>query len=128
MNINDVKDLKQYYEQTLATALIKLLGLNKEEDTISVNWTLERTNIKITTVSNNTVTIFDFNYDGTDFIISHSSRQVIMNGQVVSGVIAATSSISLNVIHSIFDVVVSVLNSSINEDNSEPDSDKGENN
>lgn len=120
MNINDVKQLKQYYESQLQTKVASLLGLAAEA--IKAEWSLEQT---ILTVSanqqNNIITTFVFEYNGVDFIIHTSSYQIIVQDNMPSGIIAGNATIGLNTIHAIFDIVVDVLNGSTDEHSSDCD-------
>lgn len=115
MNVNDVKQLKEYYEAQLQTKLSELLSLTKES--VDVNWSLEKTTIAIGMSSNNMVTNYFFEYDGTNFIIHSSAHQIIIKNNIPVGIITSTATIDLNTIHAIFDTVVEVINSAINEDN-----------
>lgn len=117
MNINDVKQLKTYYETELKNRIAKLLGLNSE--TITTDWTLERTIISVSASQQNTITNFSFEYNGTDFIIRTTSYQAVAQNNIIVGIIAGSATISLNTIHAIFDTVVEVLNTSINKNDSD---------
>lgn len=119
MNINDVKQLKETYEEQLKTRISGLIGLPVEA--ISADWSLEKTVLKIDVNQQNTITTFAFEYDGTDFVLHTSSYQMVAQNDILIGVIASVATISLNTIHAIFDTVVDVLNTSINEDKSEED-------
>lgn len=113
MNINDVKQLKTYYETELKNRISKLLGLNSEA--ITTDWTLERTIISVSVSQQNTITNFSFEYNGTDSIIRTTSYQAVAQNNIIVGIIAGGATISLNTIHAIFDTVVEVLNTSINK-------------
>jgi restriction endonuclease len=115
MNVNDVKQLKQHYETQLQTKLSALLGLQAES--IHAEWSLEKTIITIKTNNQNTLVDYIFEYDGTNFVIRSSAYQVVAKNNVLIGVVASVATIDLNTIHAIFDTVVEVINSAINEDN-----------
>lgn len=119
MNINDVKELKATYEEQLKTRISGLIGLPVEA--ISADWSLEKTILRIDVNQQNTITTFAFEYDGEDFVLHTSSYQMVAQNDALIGIIASVATISLNTIHAIFDTVVDVLNTSINEDKSEED-------
>ena len=120
MNINDVKELKQYYESQLQTKVASLLGLAAEA--IKVQWSLEQTILTVTiNQQNNVITTFVFEYNGVDFIIHTSSYQMIAQDSVPNGIIVGRATISLNTIHAIFDTFIEVLNDSTDEDTSDCD-------
>lgn len=119
MNINDVKDLKQYYEKTIVTELAKAIGIN--EDMVTANWTLENTTVNIMLNQENTITSFTFDYDGTEFIIHTSAYSIIANQNVPIGIVNESATISLNTIQLIFDTIVDTLTKSINEDKGDSD-------
>lgn len=115
MNVNDVKQLKEHYESQLQTKLSALLGLQVES--IYADWSLEKTVITIETNNQNILANYVFEYDGTNFVIHSSAYQVVANNNNAPiGIVASTATISLNTIHAIFDIVVEVINSAINED------------
>ena len=58
-------------------------------------------------------------YDGTNFVIHSSAYQVVTKNNIPIGVVANFATISLNTIHTIFDIVVEVINSAVNEDQSD---------
>ena len=122
MNINDVKELKKHYEDSLKTRISALIGIPVEA--IFVDWSLEKTILKVNANQQDTYTMFVFEYDGTDFVIHTSSYQVVTQNNMPIGVVASTATISLNTIHAIFDTIIEVLNTAINEDKgdcAEPD-------
>lgn len=117
MNVNDVKQLKQHYETQLQSKLANLLTLQPQS--IKVDWTLEKTVVTITTSQQNTFVDFIFEYDSTEFTIHSSSYQVATRNNMPVGIIANTATINLNTIHAIFDTIIEVISSSINEDESD---------
>lgn len=122
MNINDVKELKQKYQQELVERVAGLLGLSAES--VMADWSLERTMVSVKLVNNNTITNFVFDWDGAEFVIHTSSYQLAMQGDLPIGITASSAAISLNTIHAIFDAVVDVLNGSTDEDASDGDCEK----
>jgi hypothetical protein len=114
MNVNDVKQLKEHYESQLQTKLSALLGLQVES--IYADWSLEKTVITIETNNQNILANYVFEYDGTNFIIHSSAYRIVAKNNAPIGIVASTATISLNTIHAIFDIVVEVINSAINED------------
>ena len=125
MNVNDVKQLKEYYETQLQTKLSALLGLQPES--IYADWSLERTVITIETINQNILANYIFEYDGANFMIRSSAYQVVANNSNRTiGIVASTATINLNTIHAIFDIVVEVINSAINEDQNDQNDDAAE--
>lgn len=114
MNVNDVKQLKQHYETQLQSKLAQLLSLQPQS--INVDWSLEKTVVAVATSQQNTFVDFVFEYDGTEFTIHSSAYQVATRNNMPIGVVVNTATINLNTIHAIFDTIVEVISSSINED------------
>ena len=114
MNINDVKELKTHYETALVERMAKVLNISA--DAIRADWSLERTIITVNVVNQSNITTFAFEYNGTELFVHSACRQVMEQNGAVMGIAIGTATITLNTIHAIFDTIIEVLNSAINED------------
>lgn len=114
MNVNDIKQLKQYYEAQLQSKLASLLNLQPQS--IKADWTLEKTVVAITTNQQNTFVDFIFEYNGTEFTIHSAAYQVATRNNMPIGIMVNAATITLNTIQAVFDTIIEVISSSINED------------
>ena len=113
MNINDVKELKQKYQQELVKRIANMLNLSVEN--IAAEWSLERTIVSVKLINDSTITNFIFDWNGTEFIIHTSSYQISMQGELPIGITIGSAAISLNTINAVFDAIIDVLNNSTDE-------------
>ena len=124
MNVNDVKQLKQHYENLLIERTAEIFKIDKKQ--VNANWDLQQTDVMISLSANNKISRYIFTYSDSNFIITAGSHQIITEQNIPVGVIAATSTIDLTSIEAIRDIIVETINKPINEDKSECDSTEGE--
>ena len=107
MNINDVKQLKQHYQTNLIDKISTLLSISR--DNVMADWSLDTTVINVSVSNQNTITNFTFEYKDNNFLIHSSAYKVVAQGSVPIGIIAESTTIELETIHQIFDIIVDVL-------------------
>ena len=121
MNAQDVKELKKAYEETIVKQITAALKVQEQQ--VAANWSLEKTTVDLKLFDNNNITNFHFQYTDDNFIISTSSYQPVLSGEMVVGIIAGTATVNLYTLEVVRTIIKKAINSGVNEDVSEGEKD-----
>jgi hypothetical protein len=122
MNAQDVKELKKTYEEAIVEQIATALKVQPQQ--ITANWSLEQTTVDLRLFdNNNNITNFQFQYTDDNFVISTSSYQAVLSGEMVVGIVAGTATVNLYTLEAIRTIINGVVNSSVNEEKCEGEAD-----
>ena len=122
MNAHDVIELKKAYEEAIVEQIATTLKVPQQQ--VAANWSLEQTIVDLRLFdNNNNITNFHFQYTDDNFIISTSSYQAVVSGEMVVGIVASTATVNLYTLEAIRTIISKVVNSGVNEDVSEGEKD-----
>ena len=121
MNAQDVKELKKSYEEAIVKQIATALKVQEQQ--VTANWSLEKTIVDLRLFDNNNITSFHFQYTDDNFVISTTSYQAVLSGEMVVGIIAGTATVNLYTLEVIRAIINKVINTGVNEDTSEDKAD-----
>ena len=107
MNLQNLKELKQYYETQLIDTLSSVLKADRAN--FAAEWSINRAVVYFTMVDGNMISNYQFIYTDT-LIISAQTHEMIMNGtKQVHGIISTPTIIdmpTMNIINNIFETIL----------------------
>ena len=107
MNINNVLAMKSYYEDQITTKLTEVLRLNAEN--VSVNWSLEQTNITIVIKNNNNTTTYKFTIANNNCTLAMSNFDTVTNNNIIVGTVVNEATIDLQTFTILYNMICDIL-------------------